>query len=237
MVSVPATMTALTIIVSSSVVSLSPASSAAMRSVSRSSAGFSRWSARACASIDYRGAGTLEFLVSGEAFYFIEMNTRLQVEHPVTELVTGIDLVRGQIHVAAGDGLPAHGRAERHGHAIEVRVNAEDPARGFLPAPGTVTRFQPPLGPGVRLDTHLYDGYAIPSTYDSLLAKLIVWDEDRPAAVSRASRALAELVIEGVPTTAPLAAEIMASDDFLTGSYTTSYLEEAAGTMAALAVP
>ena len=194
-------------------------------------------SARACASIGYRGAGTIEFLVSGEEFYFIEMNTRLQVEHPVTELVTGIDLVRGQIRVAAGDGLPGQGRAERHGHAIEIRVNAEDPARGFMPTPGTVTRFEPPLGPGVRVDTHLYEGYAIPSAYDSLLAKLIVWDEDRPAAVSRASRALAELVVEGVPTTASLAAEIMASDDFLTGHYTTSYLEEAAGTMTALSAP
>ena len=113
------------------------------------------------------------------------MNTRLQVEHPVTELLTGVDLVRGQLRVAAGEGLPATGRAELRGHAIEIRINAEDPSRGFLPAPGTVTRFAPPLGPGVRVDTHVYEGYTIPPFYDSLLAKLIVWAEDRPGALAR----------------------------------------------------
>ena len=185
--------------------------------------------ARACASMRYRGAGTLEFLVDGDEFYFIEMNTRLQVEHPVSELVTGVDLVRGQIRVAAGEGLPATGRAERRGHAIEIRINAEDPSRGFLPAPGTITRFRPPLGPGVRVDTHVYEGYTIPPTYDSLLAKLVVWDEDRPRSLARLGGALAELELEGVPTTSGLAAEIVASADFAAGAYTTAYLDDAVG--------
>jgi acetyl-CoA carboxylase biotin carboxylase subunit len=189
---------------------------------------------RASVSIGYRGAGTLEFLVSGDEFYFIEMNTRLQVEHPVTELVTGVDLVRAQIAIAAGLGLPEQGRAKRRGHAVEIRINAEDPARGFLPAPGTITRFRPPLGPGVRIDTHVFDGYAVPPTYDSLLAKLVVWDTDRPRALARAARALGELELEGVPTTCDLAAEIVATEAFRSGRYTTSYLEDAAGVLASL---
>jgi acetyl-CoA carboxylase biotin carboxylase subunit len=189
---------------------------------------------RACEAIDYRGAGTLEFLVAGDVFYFMEMNTRLQVEHPVTELVTGIDLVRGQIRVAAGGGLPLEGRAPRLGHAIEVRVNAEDPARGFLPAPGTITRFRPPLGPGVRVDTHVVDGYRVPPYYDSLIAKVIVWDETRPAALARGIRAMSEFEIEGVPTTRELALEILMSDDFQQGAYTTGYLAGATGRLAAL---
>jgi acetyl-CoA carboxylase biotin carboxylase subunit len=189
---------------------------------------------RACEAIRYRGAGTLEFLAEDERFYFIEMNTRLQVEHPVTELVTGIDLVRGQLEVAAGEGLPATGRAPRRGHAIEVRVNAEDPSRGFLPAPGRVTRFRPPLGPGVRVDTHVYEGYAIPPYYDSLLAKVIAWDETRPAALARAVRALSEFELEGVPTTRELAIEVLMSDDFQAGRYTTSFLTDVAGQFLAL---
>ena len=193
--------------------------------------------ARACASMRYRGAGTLEFLVDGDEFYFIEMNTRLQVEHPVSELVTGIDLVRGQIRVAAGEGLPATGRAERRGHAIEIRINAEDPSRGFLPAPGTITRFRPPLGAGVRVDTHVYEGYTIPPTYDSLLAKLVVWDEDRPRSLARLGRALAELELDGVPTTRGLAAEIVASADFTAGAYTTAYLDDAVGRLLTLGAP
>jgi acetyl-CoA carboxylase, biotin carboxylase subunit len=190
---------------------------------------------RACEALRYTGAGTLEFLVDDEgSFYFIEMNTRLQVEHPVTEQLTGIDLARAQLAVAAGEGLPMIGRAELRGHAIEFRINAEDPTRDFQPAPGTVTRFRPPLGPGVRVDSHVYDGYAIPPFYDSLVAKVIVWAEDRPAALARARRALSEFELEGVPTTRDLAEEIVRSEEFTTGRYTTRFLEEAAGSLAAL---
>jgi acetyl-CoA carboxylase biotin carboxylase subunit len=189
---------------------------------------------RACEALRYRGAGTIEFLASGDAFYFIEMNTRLQVEHPVTELVTGIDLVRGQLAVAAGEPLPATGRASRSGHAIEIRINAEDPARGFLPTPGRVTRFRPPLGPGVRVDTHVFEGYEVPSHYDSLLAKVVVWDDDRPRAIARAIRALSELELEGVATTRELALEILASDAFRAGRATTTWLEDASTRLASL---
>ena len=189
----------------------------------------------ACEALRYAGAGTLEFLLDDEgSFYFIEMNTRLQVEHPVTEQLTGIDLARAQLTIAAGEGLPAAGRAELRGHAIEFRINAEDPAHDFQPAPGTVTRFRPPLGPGVRVDSHIYDGYAIPPFYDSLVAKVIVWAEDRPAALARARRALSEFELEGVPTTRDLAEEIVGSEEFTTGRYTTRFLEEAAGSLAAL---
>jgi acetyl-CoA carboxylase biotin carboxylase subunit len=190
---------------------------------------------RACEALRYTGAGTLEFLLDDEgSFYFIEMNTRLQVEHPVTEQVTGIDLARAQLAIAADEGLPMTGRAELRGHAIEFRINAEDPTRDFQPAPGTVSRFRPPLGPGVRVDSHVYDGYAIPPFYDSLVAKVIVWAEDRPAALARARRALSEFELEGVPTTRDLAEEILGSEAFITGRYTTRFLEEAAGSLAAL---
>ena len=157
---------------------------------------------RACRAIGYRNAGTFEFLLGPDgSFYFIELNARLQVEHPVTELVTGIDVVREQLRIAAGEPLALTGRAPRRGHALEVRINAEDPAQGFRPAPGRVERFRPPLGPGVRLDTFLEEGLVVPPFYDSLLAKLVVWDEDRPAAIARALRALRELELEGMPTT------------------------------------
>ena len=189
---------------------------------------------RACDALRYRGAGTIEFLVSGNEFFFIEMNTRLQVEHPVTELVTGVDLVHAQIRIAAGEGLETTGRAVRRGHAIELRINAEDPSRGFTPAPGTVTRFSPPLGAGVRVDTHVVDGYSIPPYYDSLIAKVIVWDEDRPRAVARAVRALEEFELVGVPTTRELALEILQSETFRAGTYTTAFLAESAGRLAAL---
>ncbi|MFN8186756.1 MAG: acetyl-CoA carboxylase biotin carboxylase subunit [Gaiellales bacterium] len=190
--------------------------------------------ARACSTIGYRGAGTLEFLVSGEDFYFIEMNTRLQVEHPVTELVTGVDLVRGQLSVAAGESLPATGRADRRGHAIEIRINAEDPRRGFLPAPGRITRFRAPLGAGVRVDTHVFEGYDVPPYYDSLLAKLIVVAEERRLALARAAAALTELELDGLSTTRGLAIEILGTDAFREGRYTTAYLDENAGTLETL---
>jgi acetyl-CoA carboxylase biotin carboxylase subunit len=190
---------------------------------------------RACEALRYRGAGTIEFLLDeDESFFFMEMNTRLQVEHPVTELVTGIDLARAQLRIAAEEGLPHEGRAELRGHAIEFRINAEDPARGFLPAPGTVTRFRPPLGPGVRVDTHVYEGYTIPPQYDSLIGKVLVWAEDRTLALARARRALSEFELEGVPTTRELAVDILESDDFETGRYTTAFLNDAAARLPAL---
>jgi acetyl-CoA carboxylase, biotin carboxylase subunit len=183
---------------------------------------------RACETLRYRGAGTLEFLLDAEGrFFFIEMNTRLQVEHPVTELVTGIDVVRAQLGVAAEEGLPVAGAVSLRGHAIEFRINAEDPTREFLPAPGTIARFQPALGPGVRVDTHVFDGYTVPPFYDSLLAKIIVWAEDRPAAIARARRALSEFELEGVPTTKALAMDIIETEGFTSGAYTTAFLAEA----------
>ncbi len=199
-------------------------------------AGMEEAAGRATRELRYRGAGTIEFLLDADGrFYFIEMNTRLQVEHPVTELVTGIDLAQAQLRIAAGEGLPRTGRAELRGHAIELRINAEDPARDFLPAPGTVTRFRPPLGPGVRVDTHVVDGYAIPPFYDSLVAKVVVWAEDRPAAVRRARRALTEFELEGVPTTRELAIDILESEPFTSGGYTTAFIAEVGPSLPSLA--
>ena len=190
----------------------------------------------ACRQLGYVNAGTFEFLLGpdGEP-YFIEVNCRLQVEHPVTELVTGIDVVREQIRVADEDSLSVTGRAPRAGHAIEVRINAEDPARGFAPAPGTVTRFRPPLGPGVRVDTAIVDGAVIPPHYDSLIAKLIVHDTSRPQAIARAVRALEELEVEGIPTTKELALDVLRSRAFGSGEYSTSYLAEMEGRLPSLA--
>jgi acetyl-CoA carboxylase biotin carboxylase subunit len=182
---------------------------------------------RACRHVGYVNAGTFEFILGpGGQPYFIEVNCRLQVEHPVTELLTGIDIVREQIEIAAGRPLRLTGRAPRSGHAIEIRINAEDPARDFAPSPGRVTRFRPPLGPGVRVDTALTEGGVIPPYYDSLIAKVIVWDESRPAAIARAARALGELEVEGVPTTRELALDVLASRGFAIGEYSTSYLAE-----------
>jgi acetyl-CoA carboxylase biotin carboxylase subunit len=178
--------------------------------------------ARACEAIGYRNAGTFEFLVGPDgAFYFIEVNCRLQVEHPVSELVTGIDIVREQIRIAAGEPLAATGRAARRGHAIECRINAEDPTRGFLPAPGTITHLELPLGPGVRVDTAVRSGSEIPAYYDS--------------AIARAERALRELAIDGIPTTRDLALDVLASQEFRSGDYSTSTLVELEGRLPSLA--
>ncbi|MGZ4314971.1 MAG: acetyl-CoA carboxylase biotin carboxylase subunit [Gaiellaceae bacterium] len=183
--------------------------------------------ARACHAISYLNAGTFEFLLAPDgAYYFIELNARLQVEHPVSELVTGIDIVREQLKIAAGEQLHETGRAARRGHAIEVRLNAEDPTRGFAPAPGVIERFRPPLGPGIRLDTHIEEGSVISPYYDSLIAKLIVWDEDRGSTIERSLRALGELELRGVTTTREAALEILASDAFRSGEYSTSFLDE-----------
>jgi len=183
--------------------------------------------ARACRHIGYLNAGTFEFVLGPDGgWYFIELNARLQVEHPVSELVTGIDIVREQLRIAAGERLTVTGRAPRRGHAIEARINAEDPARGFAPAPGVIERFRPPLGPGVRIDTHLEEGAVVTPFYDSLVAKVIVWDESRPAAIVRSLRALSELDIRGVATTRAVAAEIVASEAFRSGVYSTSFLDE-----------
>jgi acetyl-CoA carboxylase, biotin carboxylase subunit len=191
---------------------------------------------RACAHIGYRNAGTFEFLVGPDgSFSFIELNARLQVEHPVTEVVTQLDLVRMQVAIAAGHLLTVTGRAPRSGHAIEVRINAEDPSRGFAPAPGRLERFQPPLGPGVRVDTFVEDGSAIPPYYDSLIAKLIVHDETRDLCIARARRALREFDIRGVPTTREAVFEILGSDEFVSGDYSTSFIDEAGAKLPALA--
>ena len=191
---------------------------------------------RACGALGYRNAGTFEFLVDPSgSFYFIELNARLQVEHPVTELVTQIDLVRQQLRVASGDALPLVDRAPRSGHAIEIRINAEDPTRGFAPSPGLIEHWRPPLGPGVRVDTFVEEGWRISPHYDSLLAKLVVWDESRPAAIERALRALRELEVRGVPTTRDAAIDILSSPEFRSGEYSTGFIEGAGARLPALA--
>jgi acetyl-CoA carboxylase, biotin carboxylase subunit len=210
----------------------SPAVSAALRDEMEDAA------ERACRAIRYRNAGTFEFLVGpGGASYFIELNARLQVEHPVTELVSGIDLVREQLRLAQGTRVGQTRRAERRGHAIECRINAEDPRRDFAPAPGRIESFRPPLGPGVRFDTFVEDGAVIPPHYDSLLGKLVVWDEDRSSAIGRALRALAELTVEGVATTRELAIDVLRSEEFSEGRYSTSFLEQTAERLPSLASP
>ena len=185
---------------------------------------------RACRQLGYVNAGTFEFLLGPDgAPSFIEVNCRLQVEHPVTEMTTGIDIVREQLRIAAGEKLSITGRAPRSGHAIEIRINAEDPRRDFAPAAGTITRFRPPLGPGVRVDTAVIEGAAIPPVYDSMIAKVIVRDDDRDAAIARAIRVLGEFEIEGIPTTRDVAIDILRSREFRGGDYSTSYLAEMEG--------
>jgi acetyl-CoA carboxylase biotin carboxylase subunit len=181
---------------------------------------------RGAAAIDYVGAGTIEMLLDEDgSFYFMEMNTRIQVEHPVTEMLTGVDLVKEQIRVAAGAPLSVHELPAMRGHVIECRVNAEDPARNFQPSPGTIEVFHPPGGPGVRLDTHAYTGYSVPPYYDSLIAKLICQGRDRQEAIRRMQMALETFIVEGVATTIPFLARVMASDAFQRGEVDTKFLE------------
>ncbi|MEP9403240.1 acetyl-CoA carboxylase biotin carboxylase subunit [Sphingomonas sp. VNH70] len=182
--------------------------------------------AKAMADMGYRGAGTIEFLWENGEFYFIEMNTRLQVEHPVTEMITGIDLVREQIRVAEGHGLTCtQDQIRFHGHAIECRINAEDP-RTFAPSPGTVKHFHAPGGMHVRVDSGLYAGYRVPPYYDSMIAKLIVYGTTRERCLMRLRRALEEFVIEGMKTTIPLHQSLLDDPQFQTGDYTIKWLEE-----------
>jgi acetyl-CoA carboxylase biotin carboxylase subunit len=174
----------------------------------------------------YRNAGTVEFLLDERGdFYFMEMNTRIQVEHPVTEMVTGLDLVKTQFRIAAGEPLPvAQEEVRLAGHSLECRINAEDPDR-FLPSPGKVTNLRLPGGPGVRVDSHAYVGYIVPPYYDSLLAKLIVHGRDRDEAIARMQRALDEMLIQGVQTTIPFHQKVLRHPDFLAGKTSTRFLE------------
>ncbi len=185
--------------------------------------------AAACRAIGYRGAGTFEFLYENGQFYFIEMNTRIQVEHPVTEMVTGVDIVKEQILIAAGEPLRYQQEDIRiRGHAIECRINAEHPET-FMPSPGKVTDFHAPGGPGVRIDTHLYSGYTVPCHYDSMIGKLIAHGEDRASAIARMCNALRELVIEGIETNIKLHRMILRDGGFLAGGTNIHYLEKMLG--------
>ena len=185
--------------------------------------------ARACLDMGYRGAGTFEFLYQNGEFFFIEMNTRIQVEHPVTEMVTGIDLVRAQLLIAGGEPI-SHQQDEISwsGHAIECRINAEDP-KTFMPSPGTVNLWHAPGGPGIRVDSHLYGGYAVPPYYDSLIAKVIAHGDSRESAIARMSTALSEIVMEGIRTNVPLHQEICQHAAFKTGGTDINYLEKRLG--------
>lgn len=182
----------------------------------------------AAKAVDYVGAGTIEFIYAGDGeFYFMEMNTRIQVEHPVTEWVTGFDLVREQILVAAGVPLSfAQADVELRGHAIECRINAEDPEHDFMPAPGRITEYLPPGGMGVRVDSAAYSGYMVPPYYDSMIAKLIVWAPTREQAIRRMSRALQEFHVDGVKTTIPFHLRLMDNEQFRSGDISTRFLEE-----------
>lgn len=180
----------------------------------------------ACRRIGYRGAGTFEFLYENEQFYFIEMNTRIQVEHPVTEMVTGIDLVSEQLRIAAGQPLSlSQDEVTFNGHAIECRINAEDP-HSFIPSPGIITGLHPPGGPGVRVDTHVYSGYRVPPNYDSMIGKIICHGPDRDTALARMRVALNETVIDGIKTNLPLQQRILADAGFQTGGQNIHYLEQ-----------
>jgi len=184
---------------------------------------------KAAAAVRYRNAGTIEFIVSGEEFYFLEMNTRLQVEHPVTELVLGIDLVRQQIRIARGERLPPDGFPQPRGHAIEFRINAEDPLRNFMPTPRRVQRYAPSTGPGVRVDSGIRPHQEISPHFDSLLLKLIVWADDRESAIGRGRRALQEFVLTGPKTTIPFHRALLEEPDFASGRISTSFIQDHPG--------
>ena len=180
---------------------------------------------RACQRLHYRGAGTLEFLYQDERFYFIEMNTRVQVEHPVTEMVTGFDIVKEQLRIAGGEPLStSQDKISINGHSVECRINAEDPA-SFLPSPGKVTLFHCPGGPGVRVDSHLYSGYTVPSHYDSLIAKVVTHAPDREQALTRMQFALEELLIDGIKSNVPLMRDLVTDPQIRKGGYNIHYLE------------
>lgn len=183
---------------------------------------------RAAEAVSYFSAGTVEFILDPQGdFYFMEMNTRIQVEHPITEMITGIDLVKEQIRIAAGEKLSFRQKDIRCAyHSIECRINAEDTENDFVPSPGAVSEIIYPGGPGVRLDSHLYKGYTVPSHYDSLIAKLIVYAEDRESAIARMKRALREFVIEGIKTTVPFHLRVLEHRDFQKGEYSTKFIEE-----------
>ena len=183
----------------------------------------------ACKAIDYRGVGTFEFLYEKGNFYFIEMNTRLQVEHPVTEMVTGLDLVKLQLHIAAGEPLGIEqSEVTFRGHAVECRINAEDPVK-FRPSPGTISLFHPPGGPGIRLDSHVYTGYHVPPYYDSMIGKLIAHGDNRESALARLRTALDEIVIDGIATNIPLHQQLCRDSAFLRGGTDIHYLERKLG--------
>ena len=185
--------------------------------------------AEACRQIGYRGVGTFEFLYEGGEFYFIEMNTRIQVEHPVTEMITGVDIVKEQLLIAGGDPLSyTQDDIVVRGHAIECRINAEDPEK-FLPCPGDITKLHVAGGPGVRVDTHIYAGYRVPPYYDSMIGKLITHGETREVAIARMQGALTETVIEGIKTNIPLQQSIMADAKFAEGGVNIHYLEKKLG--------
>jgi len=182
--------------------------------------------ADACRKIGYRGAGTFEFLYQDEEFYFIEMNTRLQVEHPVTEMITGLDLVQLQIRIAAGEKLPFKQKeVQLRGHAIECRINAEDPFR-FTPSPGRIGSYHPPGGPGIRVDSHVYAGYSVPPHYDSMVGKVIAYGATREQAIRRMRIALSEMVVEGIQTNIPLHLELLHDSRFVRGGTSIHYLEQ-----------
>jgi acetyl-CoA carboxylase biotin carboxylase subunit len=182
--------------------------------------------AEACRKIGYRGAGTFEFLYEEGEFFFIEMNTRIQVEHPVTEMITGIDIVQEQIRIAAGERLRYRQKdIELRGHAIECRINAED-AYKFTPSPGKITSYHPPGGPGIRVDTHVYAGYSVPPNYDSMVGKVIAYGETREQAIRRMRIALSEMAIGGIQTNIPLHLELLHDSRFLRGGTSIHYLEQ-----------